>query len=544
MGYTNRIFTWDFDALKRFYEKYIVKWLNSAVSWTEAQKKQARANLGFGDGDAIVTTDDNASSDLDVADDNGNVLIQAKNGHIRTKNFDSSKDATTEERGLMSASDKIALNTAAQKLSTIEEGAEVNDVEIKDSESGDLDFSDDGGNVVMRLANGHIRSKKFDSSKIIESLMDYENVLNMPQNLVKSLVEVASEGKCTALYDDDGYPSLMHKIPRVYIGALAPTLGELTDIHPAFVVNEVQKECIYASVFLTSVYNGHYVSWFGLSPKGSITIPDLRVNISNKGNGWHLETIYERSLVVLLTMRLNSNTPTGNTKRGINHINTWEYCQLVNKNYIPGVKYNENELTGREYVNGTQPSEWSHNKKPWGIQDVIGGFHEVCDLMKLVNGKIYIAADNNFFKKNDTVSTFEDTWIDSGAAFDLTSGNNIVLNTAVNIPYAGDAYRLQNYNVIQCAEDYDSLSVDIRKKLALLLLAPRLSSSDTASVFPIAGRFGVNNNKPLCYGIFGGSQEYTESGLGSQIIAFPIDDNTLEGHNAHRNMGSRMFYIS
>ena len=51
MAYTNRNFTWDFDALKRFYEKYIVKWLNSAVSWTEAQKKQARANLGFGDGD-------------------------------------------------------------------------------------------------------------------------------------------------------------------------------------------------------------------------------------------------------------------------------------------------------------------------------------------------------------------------------------------------------------------------------------------------------------------------------------------------------------
>lgn len=51
MAYTNRNFTWDFDALKRFYEKYIVKWINSAVSWTDAQKKQARANLGFGDGD-------------------------------------------------------------------------------------------------------------------------------------------------------------------------------------------------------------------------------------------------------------------------------------------------------------------------------------------------------------------------------------------------------------------------------------------------------------------------------------------------------------
>jgi len=54
MAYTNRNFTWDFDALKRFYEKYIVKWLNSAVTWTDAQKKQARANLGFGNGDFDV----------------------------------------------------------------------------------------------------------------------------------------------------------------------------------------------------------------------------------------------------------------------------------------------------------------------------------------------------------------------------------------------------------------------------------------------------------------------------------------------------------
>ena len=61
MAYTNKNFTWDFDALKRFYEKYIVKWLNSAVSWTDAQKKQARANLGFGNGD--VDDEPTAGSD-------------------------------------------------------------------------------------------------------------------------------------------------------------------------------------------------------------------------------------------------------------------------------------------------------------------------------------------------------------------------------------------------------------------------------------------------------------------------------------------------
>lgn len=46
MAYTNRKFTWDLDALKRFYERYVVKWWNDSVSLTDAQKSQARENIG------------------------------------------------------------------------------------------------------------------------------------------------------------------------------------------------------------------------------------------------------------------------------------------------------------------------------------------------------------------------------------------------------------------------------------------------------------------------------------------------------------------
>lgn len=57
MSYENKEFNWDFDALKRFYEVYVLKWINVAVNWTEAQMKQARANLGFGNGDFAVGSD-------------------------------------------------------------------------------------------------------------------------------------------------------------------------------------------------------------------------------------------------------------------------------------------------------------------------------------------------------------------------------------------------------------------------------------------------------------------------------------------------------
>ena len=380
---------------------------------------------------------------------------------------------------------------------------------------------------------------------------DYNTALSMNRSDLVEVIEAASNGRCTALYDDDGYPSLMYKIPKVAIGALAPTLGDLNTVHPAFIVGGVEKDYIYVSVFETSLYEGHYVSWFGLEPVGNITIPNLRTGISNKGDGWHLETIYERSLIVLLTNLLNSPTPTGNTANGMSHVKPWEYCQREG-GYLPGIPGSEAVgHTGLPYINGTQPSAWSHNKEQWGIQDVIGGFHRICYLYKLINGKIYLSADNRFFKKGDDLSDFEDSWFDTGAAFDFID-DNIVLNTSVTNPMTAQYYVLKKYSEIGCTSDYDTLSLDLRKKLALLLLCSRVSSSDIDPVFGFNGRFGIANHKPLCYGVFGGAQEYPGSvttsdtnisGLGAQITAYSIDDNDTEGHNAHYNMGSRIVYI-
>lgn len=116
-------------------------------------------NTNYWERDNDVITSNQSNSDLDFSDEQGNVLTRFSNGHIKTKNFDSSKDASEEERGLMSAEDKT-------KLNTIEEGAEVNDVITDDADDVDLDLSDEQGHVVMRIANGHIKTKNFDSENI------------------------------------------------------------------------------------------------------------------------------------------------------------------------------------------------------------------------------------------------------------------------------------------------------------------------------------------------------------------------------------------
>lgn len=123
----------------------------------------------------VITTDNQTNSDLDFSDEQGNILARFSEGHIKTKYFDSSKDASEEERGLMSAEDKT-------KLNTIEEGADVSGVVIKNTDKGDLDFSDEQGNVVLRIKDGHIFSAKFSS----DSITGENTVENTVENRTKN----------------------------------------------------------------------------------------------------------------------------------------------------------------------------------------------------------------------------------------------------------------------------------------------------------------------------------------------------------------------
>lgn len=123
----------------------------------------------------VITTDNQTNSDLDFSDEQGNILTSFSEGHIKTKYFDSSKDASEEERGLMSAEDKT-------KLNTIEEGADVSGVVIKNTDKGDLDFSDEQGNVILRIKDGHIFSAKFSS----DSITGENTVENTVENRTKN----------------------------------------------------------------------------------------------------------------------------------------------------------------------------------------------------------------------------------------------------------------------------------------------------------------------------------------------------------------------
>lgn len=126
--------------------------------------------------------------DLDVVDQNGNVIVRFKNGHIEVKNFNSSdlpsiasleaavalvniavkkvNNATPDSSG------NVAINVGVKTING-ETPDSSGDIEVSTeaidtiASSGDLYLCDQSGNVIAYFANGHIITKNFNSSDIV-----------------------------------------------------------------------------------------------------------------------------------------------------------------------------------------------------------------------------------------------------------------------------------------------------------------------------------------------------------------------------------------
>lgn len=97
-------------------------------------------------GDTRVMESDAEDVDLDFSDENGNVLLRLKDGHIKTIYFDSSDPMN-------------------QSIST-------------DAEDVDLDIADSYGNIIMRLQDGEVETKNFSSYEMSERVRNAEENIN------------------------------------------------------------------------------------------------------------------------------------------------------------------------------------------------------------------------------------------------------------------------------------------------------------------------------------------------------------------------------
>jgi hypothetical protein len=305
-------------------------------------------------------------------------------------------------------------------------------------------------------------------------------------------VLAASGGKQVIKYNVNGDPSVMVRIPRFNLEDIHPDLG--TGPHPAFVVNGVAKNEIYIGAFPAILEKGCAISVPGQSPKVNIDFDAARAACVANGPGWHLMTAWEWAAITLWCLK-NGSQPRGNTAYGKSHEAAWE----------TGTPAPDNSS---KTLGGSGPASWRHDGTCAGIADLVGNVWEWNDGLKIVDGQILVPNDNNY----DLV---ESAWPATGVFFDASAGpgdrsgssdnGDPMLSNAVSKysetptpPAGGDAgdfdyaYRV-SWAAMAVSTGFDGLTDAVKKKMAQLLIAPKLTSSGSAIFSDIKGGIWVRN---------------------------------------------------
>jgi len=259
-------------------------------------------------------------------------------------------------------------------------------------------------------------------------------------------------------------------------------------VHPAFVVNGVEKNEILYSMYSATSYNSgagaRAVCWPGLFPTASLNFDASKALCVNKGAGWHLGSVWENNLITLLAVK-GAMEPRGNTQYGQTHESGYQFNETAIRfdSLAPGLASGT-----AKHRNGSGPRFWSHNHDRWGIFDMVGDVWRWTDQLKLNNGEIFLTDDNYF-------ELAEASWPTTGAFFD---GNAKLWGSV----HAG-AYAASVVHTAQVMDaSYDSLDLEVRRKLMLAGVTTRLTHA-SANPFTPKGNLSVSADTerlPICGG--------------------------------------------
>jgi len=185
------------------------------------------------------------------------------------------------------------------------------------------------------------------------------------------------------LYDDQGMPSVMVKIPKMTYAQLG--LGDSTATFPAFIVNGTEIDEIYISKYQNIVMNGRAYSLPGQDPKTSINFDQAIAACSAKGDGWHLMTAFEWGALIAWCEK-NGFIPLGNNNYG-------KHSSESNYKALPAnTDASHYALRTRT---GTGPLTWYHDQTLDGIADPCGNVWEWTGGIRSVYGELQILVNNN-----------------------------------------------------------------------------------------------------------------------------------------------------
>lgn len=252
-------------------------------------------------------------------------------------------------------------------------------------------------------------------------------------------VPVSQPGmKCevVAIYDNAGIPSIMRRFTRVTNKEL---FGGSDKPHPAFVIGGEVYDEIYISVYENCEINGKPYSLPYQKAWVNITNDDAAAACFSKGEGWHLLTAAEWGLLANLSLK-NGTLPHGNTSRGRYHSDGAERGKVYDDYYT---------------LTGSGPATWTHDHTPEGVHDLCGNHWEMVRGLRIKDGQLYAAENNNAALDIDLSLEGEEWWsiVDNdGKPVRVSVYGKITFTTAEDIEqdYTGDCWQDVN---IECESE-------------------------------------------------------------------------------------------
>lgn len=194
------------------------------------------------------------------------------------------------------------------------------------------------------------------------------------------------------ILDDLGVPSVMVKVPLVYLDELG--IGSAHSPHPAFIINDKVVPYIYVSKYINVIKNNRAYSLPNQDPATYVNF-DRAVEVCyNKGAGWHLMTAAEWGVLHNM-ITVAGLEPRGNTAQGRSHIKTYER----------GVLSPQNQKDVYRTLTGTGGKSW----EAYGVNDIVGNVHKWV-VARLVDGEIQIIPNNNAAIHKTDLSANSKAW--------------------------------------------------------------------------------------------------------------------------------------
>ena len=200
------------------------------------------------------------------------------------------------------------------------------------------------------------------------------------------------------IYDDVGKPSVYVRIGKQKLSDLLDTDSNM--VHPAFIVNGVERDSLYIGKYEGSASNERIYSLPDKDPRTSVSLDAYEMHCKNKGPGHHCVTAAEWAFLALWCKK-HGILPKGNNSYGKD---ISESMRLA----IPTYKDDQGRIC--RVATGTGPQTWSHNGQLDGIWDLNGNIWEWVSGIRLMYGELQVIPYNNAAGPDCDTCAASGTW--------------------------------------------------------------------------------------------------------------------------------------